>query len=273
MYRYIRSSIDNKPSFGRFFYHATHSKEQAKAIVQDGFNTDTVYLTDSLAYAHGYGEYVVRCQSVGIRKLNLVPVVNNSVDANDYDSDVQGVYEPLHSYRGKYSIVVFDVDALNKPLPSYFDVVKLICNDDVTQSNKRIFRFRNMEEGFTEQCTILKIYIDSIIPQNEYLSQVNYGIDVICHNKIIDINVDKNDESLIIDEVDGIPIRVETKSRITALTRCILALLNGADIAGVGQLQFNAGRFRYNQVMSGVWNNRNFEGTKIVLGALQSGLS
>lgn len=113
MYRYIRSSIDNKPSFGRFFYHATHSKEQAKAIVQDGFNTDTVYLTDSLAYAHGYGEYVVRCQSVGIRKLNLVPIVNNSVDANDYDSDVQGVYEPLHSYRGKYSIVVFDVDALN----------------------------------------------------------------------------------------------------------------------------------------------------------------
>ena len=166
-----------------------------------------------------------------------------------------------------------DVDALNKPLPSYFDVVKLICNDDITQSDKRIFRFRNMEEGFTEQCTILKIYIDSIIPQNEYLSQVNYGIDVICHNKIIDINVDKNDESLIIDEVDGIPIRVETKSRITALTRCILALLNGADIAGVGQLQFNAGRFRYNQVMSGVWNNRNFEGTKIVLGALQSGLS
>lgn len=165
-----------------------------------------------------------------------------------------------------------DIDALNHPLPKYSDVIKLICNDNITQTNKRIFRSAHMEDAFTEQCTFLKIYVDSIIPQNAYISQVNYGIDIICHNKIVNIKAPDTEES-IIDVVDGVEIRVETKSRITALTQAILSLLNGADIAGVGNLQFNMENFRYNQAQYGIWNNRNFEGMKIVIGAMQSGLS
>ena len=165
-----------------------------------------------------------------------------------------------------------DIDALNHPLPKYSDVIKLICNDNITQTNKRIFRSVHMEDAFTEQCTILKVYVDSIIPQNAYVAQVNYGIDVICHNKIVNIKA-PNTEDSIIDVVDGVEIRVETKSRITALTQAILSLLNGADIAGIGNLQFNMENFRYNQAQYGIWNNRNFEGMKIVIGAMQSGLS
>lgn len=166
-----------------------------------------------------------------------------------------------------------DVEALNKPLPNYFDIIKLISNDGVIQSEKRIFRSPHQEEAFVEQCTLIKIYIDNIIPQNAYISQVNYGIDVICHNKIIDVKVNENDPSVIIDTVDGIDIKVATKSRITILVKAVLSLLNGADIAGVGQLQFNAENFRYNQAQYAIWNNRNFEGMKIVIGAMQSGLS
>ena len=165
-----------------------------------------------------------------------------------------------------------DINAMNKPLPKYSDVVKLICNDEITQTNKRIFRSPHMEEAFTEQCSLIKIYIDSIIPQNEYIAQTNYGVEVICHNKIINVKVAEEDQT-VIDVVDGIEVKVETKSRITMLTQAVLSLLNGADIAGVGRLQFNAGNFRYNQAQYGVWNNRNFEGMKIVIGALQSGLS
>ena len=113
MYRYIRSSQSTVPKFGKFLYHATKDVDSAKAIVQDGFNTSVVYLTDSLPYAHEYGEYVVRCLSSKIHSLNIVPMENNSVNPKDYGSDVQGVYEPLHYNRGKYSIVVFDVHALN----------------------------------------------------------------------------------------------------------------------------------------------------------------
>ena len=166
-----------------------------------------------------------------------------------------------------------DFEAMNKPLPKYTDVIKLICNDDITQTNKRVFRSPHMEEAFTEQCTLIKVYVDSVIPQNEYIAQTNYGIEVICHNKIINVKTPEDDKTLVVDTVDGIEVRVETKSRITMLTQAVLGLLNGADIAGVGKLQFNAGLFRYNQAQYGVWNNRNFEGMKIVMGALQSGLS
>lgn len=165
-----------------------------------------------------------------------------------------------------------DINAMNKPLPKYSDVVKLICNDEITQTNKRIFRSPHMEEAFTEQCSLIKIYIDSIIPQNEYIAQTNYGVEIICHNKIINVKVAEEDQT-VIDIVDGIEVKVEIKSRVTMLAQAVLSLLNGADIAGVGRLQFNAGNFRYNQAQYGVWNNRNFEGMKIVIGALQSGLS
>ena len=166
-----------------------------------------------------------------------------------------------------------DYDALNMPLPKYTDVIKLISNDDIQQADKRIFRFSRLEDGFTEQCTILKIYIDSIIPQNAYVSQVNYGIDVVCHNKIINVRTGYEENEPAIDIVDGVEIKVETKSRITLMTRAILSLLNGADIAGVGRLQFNMENFRYNQAQYALWNNRNFEGMKIVIGAMQSGLA
>ena len=165
-----------------------------------------------------------------------------------------------------------DINAMNKPLPKYSDVVKLICNDEITQTNKRIFRSPHMEEAFIQQGSLIKIHIDSIIPQNEYIAQTNYGVEIICHNKIINVKVAEEDQT-VIDIVDGIEVKVEIKSRVTMLAQAVLSLLNGADIAGVGRLQFNAGNFRYNQAQYGVWNNRNFEGMKIVIGALQSGLS
>ena len=65
-----------------------------------------------------------------------------------------------------------DCDALKRETPSYFDVIKLISNDDILQADKRIFRHARLEDGFTEQCTILKVYVDSIIPQNAYTAQV-----------------------------------------------------------------------------------------------------
>lgn len=171
-----------------------------------------------------------------------------------------------------------DIDAMLKPLPKYSDVVKLICNDNTTQTNFRIFRSPHFEDGWIEQCTLLKVYVDSIIPQNNMIATVNYGIDIIAHNKTINVTIPDDDPdnlcvSNVIDVVNGIEVKVSTKSRVTMLTQAVLALLNGADIAGVGPMQFNMNQSRYNQAQYGIWNNRNFEGMKVVLGATMSGVS
>ena len=166
-----------------------------------------------------------------------------------------------------------DIDALNKPLPKYSDVVKLIQNDNTSQTDKRIFRSPHLEDGWGEQCSMLKIYVDTIIPKNHLLSIVNVGIDVLCHNKIINVKAENEEGSSIIDMIDGIPIKIETMSRVTLLSKSVLYLLNGAEIQGIGKMQFNAERSRYNLAQYGLWNNRNFEGMKIVVSGQISGVS
>lgn len=43
-----------------------------------------------------------------------------------------------------------DLEALNKPTPKYQDVVKLIANDNISQTDKRIFRDLHLEDGWIE---------------------------------------------------------------------------------------------------------------------------
>lgn len=170
-------------------------------------------------------------------------------------------------------LVYNDIDALNKPLPEYKDVVKLICSDNISQENFRIFRSCHLEEAWTIQSTFLKIYIDSIMPENPYVAQVNIGVDIIVHNKIINVNVPESEKIYPIDIVDDIAYTINQKSRVSILTRAILSLLNGADVQGVGKLQFSMELNRFNQGQYEIWNNRNFEGMKLVLGTRMSGVT
>ena len=130
-----------------------------------------------------------------------------------------------------------------------------------------------MEEAFTEQCSLLKIYIDSIIPSDRYRSIVNFGIDVLVHNKIINVNVPDDDVAPPIDTVDGIEYKISQKSRVSVLSKAVLYLLNGADVQGVGRMEFSQQMNRYQQAQYTIWNNRNFEGIKIVMGVHMSGVS
>jgi len=132
-----------------------------------------------------------------------------------------------------------DVDALNKPLPSYSDIVKLIYNDNGTQSKFRIFRSPTLRDAWSEECSLIKIYVDSILPTNHCYSLVNIGIDVVVNSKIINLAVPEDEKVNPIDYVDEVPVTVQTKSRVTALARAILSLLNGAEVQGVGKLIFS----------------------------------
>lgn len=170
-------------------------------------------------------------------------------------------------------LVYDDIDALNKPLPQYSDVVKLIANDNITQNNFRIFRSPHMEDAWAQQCSLLKIYIDRIIPKDRYIARVNIGIDILTHNKIINLNVANDDNAPPIDTIDNIEYKISQKSRVSVLTRAVLYLLNGANIQGVGTLEFSQDMDRYQQAQYGIWNNRNFEGIKLVMGVYMGGVS
>lgn len=119
---------------------------------------------------------------------------------------------------------------------------------------------------------MIKVYIDSIIPIDRIKSIVNVGVDVVVNTNIINLEIPEN-EAGIIDEIDGEYLKVQTTSRVTALTKAILSLLNGADVQGVGRMIFSREQSIYNQSQYGLWNNRNFEGIKSVIGVTISGVN
>ena len=169
-----------------------------------------------------------------------------------------------------------DYDALNHELPKYKDLINLVSKGIMEiQNDKRLFRSPHFEDAWTEQCSIIKVYIDSVIPNNTIYATVNVGIDVICHNKIIDIRVPDDELCLQppIDIVDGVEYRIETKSRVESMFKAVVGILNGADVAGVGKLEFTQQKNRFIQAQYGIWNNRNFEGMKIVMGVGMSNIS
>lgn len=170
-----------------------------------------------------------------------------------------------------------DVDALiddeKHPLPKYKDIVKLISADNSHQADKRIFRSPRVEEAWTDECSMIKIYPDTIIPKNHLLSVVNVGIEVICNTKIINLAVPDECENVWVDEIDGEPLTIMTMSRVTALTQAIISLLNGAQIQGVGKVIFSAQHSIYNKAQYALWNNRNFEGIKLVMGISMGSVS
>lgn len=218
-------------------------------------------------------------------------MIDRSISGNDYNrlQNLDGIEDRLIYYllspknkteleleqvHNIWRILYYnDTDALKKPLPSYFQVVKLIYNDNGAQNGYRIFRSPRMEDGWTEECSMIKVYIDSIIPVNHLRAIVNVGVDVVVNTKIINLSVPQDSIDVYIDEIEGIPVSVKTKSRVTVLTQAVISLLNGAEVAGVGKMIFSREQSIFNQAQYGIWNNRNYEGIKIVMGVSMSGVS
>lgn len=218
-------------------------------------------------------------------------MIDRSISGNDYNrlQNLDGIEDRLIYYllspknkteleleqvHNIWRILYYnDTDALKKPLPSYSQVVKLIYNDNGAQNGYRIFRSPRMEDGWTEECSMIKVYIDSIIPVNHLRAIVNVGVDVVVNTKIINLSVPQDSIDVYIDEIEGIPVSVKTKSRVTVLTQAVISLLNGAEVAGVGKMIFSREQSIFNQAQYGIWNNRNYEGIKIVMGVSMSGVS
>lgn len=159
------------------------------------------------------------------------------------------------------------------PLPKFSDIAKMIDNNSLEQTNKRIFRSPFVEDSFTDECSQLRIYIDGIYPQNYVVGTISIGVEVIIHNKLTNIiNNLYNEDGNFINLTEGKPI-VTYKNRATVLLKNIIALLNGVDIAGVGKMMFSQESNRFCHSKLGVWNNRNYYGYQSIFTCMMSGVS
>lgn len=164
------------------------------------------------------------------------------------------------------------IDALLKDDLTQEEKAKLVDNDGIHQSEKKVFRYPFIEDAFTVESSILRIYVDNLIPKNHLYSTVNIGFEIISHNKISNVYNDASDE--IEQERIYRPIEKEVyiKDRNTVLLKSLLSALNGADVSGVGVLQFNSKESPFDNAKYGIFNNKNYSGFRLIMSCGMSGV-
>lgn len=128
---------------------------------------------------------------------------------------------------------------------------KLIFTGNSVSKNYRVFLQPYLDDGFLEECAMIRVYPISIYPDNHLMGTVYIAIETISHVKIVNLMSD--------DEMAPI------KSRETVLLSEIYKTLNGRDVNGVGFLQFNREHGLQDKTLSNIWNNRNFFGHTTVM--------
>lgn len=179
---------------------------------------------------------------------------------DDESKDAERIWKLL-----KYS----DMRALFQEPLSKKDKNALIYRD-IDQNSKRIFTMPLVEDSLTETCSILKIYLHSIVPTNHLLSVVNVQIDILSHNKLNNVYNDDND---LIEGGREVEEDITVKNRNNILLKSILKVLNGANIEGIGKLQFNNQLSKDSSMKGYSINNKiNFYGYSLIMSCNMSGV-
>lgn len=146
-------------------------------------------------------------------------------------------------------------DALSKPSLTLQEKIEMINKNQSMQNEYNIFLSRLIEDEQTKEQSILKIYKAETVPTNAQVAVVCYEFDIMCGAK-----------TTVVD-YDNIPV-----SRLDLMESIILESLNGADVNGVGVLQFNRKLTSSCRSSIGIGNNSNYIGTALVMGVLVSTL-
>lgn len=144
-------------------------------------------------------------------------------------------------------------DALSQPNLTFKQKMSMIWKNQATQNNYTIFLTRLIEDEQLSERTILKLYKANSDPVSAQIATTAYEFDILVGAKIpmVDYN--------------GIPC-----SRVDVIESLLLKSLNGADVNGVGWLQFNDDLSRLCRSATGVGNNTSYYGTSILM-AVQIG--
>ena len=123
--------------------------------------------------------------------------------------------------------------------------------DDANDYRVQLQKMTDDAEKVT-QCR-LHMYIDEIIPVDDYISIVNVNFNIICHNKFNMINGGKS-------------------SRIECVTEELINLFNGLILdSATGEVFFNYKKSRNtNRMVSDLSNSKNFFGNTLTMSVLFS---
>lgn len=179
-------------------------------------------------------------------------------------------------------------------------------------SSKKVFFSPFIDDAWDTESSRLDIFVDDVIPTNHITSTVLIGVELIVHNKIVNIFSDADEENpntnpsemlklyrdkedriytqeekdkLSLDKQEELGIKedfvpwIRIKSRAATLLKSALAELNGLFVAGVGQLQLNMELMNREILKDKVgakrmlWNNHAYLGHRVVFATLMSGVS
>ena len=116
------------------------------------------------------------------------------------------------------------------------------------QDTYSVFLTNLIEDAMAESKQIVKIYQYYIHASELYTSTVVYAFDCLYGGQM----------SLV--EYNGIPV-----NRGDLFIHCMLYLLNGAEVGGVGKLMFLDDMSRYSAAKSTIGNNKTFTGVQLYM--------
>ena len=140
-----------------------------------------------------------------------------------------------------------DYKALSHEPVTFQQKMKLVWAQG-KQDTYSVFLTNLIEDAMAESKQIVKIYQYYIHASELYTSTVVYAFDCLYGGQM----------SLV--EYNGIPV-----NRGDLFIHCILSLLNGAEVGGVGQIVFLDDMSRYNAARSTIGNNKTFTGVQLYM--------
>lgn len=136
-------------------------------------------------------------------------------------------------------------DALFKDNLTMKEKASLIYTGKGDSSNFRVFRSPYQDDLFDNECAQLRIYMESISPDNPIYGTVDINLEVVSHTKIIDL--------------------ANYENRLEVMIQQLLQTLNGVYIGGIGKFVFDRDISFYDLCKMNLYNNRNFYGYSLVM--------
>jgi hypothetical protein len=136
-------------------------------------------------------------------------------------------------------------NALSQPNLTQSEKLALIYRGEEQVRPFRVFRQWQLDDAFSEECTILKVYLSEIDPVDKFDGIASFCIDILTHSKVQTLDTGDN--------------------RIEVIFQQIIETLNGVNVGGIGQLFFDKKGSRNNRASLSLSNNRNYSGMNITM--------
>lgn len=104
----ILKEIDNVPDI---VYHGTKSQSSRDLIIKEGFNSDSVFLSESKEDAEGYGRFIIAVYDVNSLNIKEIIPGKDSFDKNNYNKydGIKYRYDDNHAYNYE----IYNISKLN----------------------------------------------------------------------------------------------------------------------------------------------------------------